>query len=129
MSEHENLKNQVKDSFKESFKESFVPHNDFCVEEDLPRPITQIKENIENRIEAESIGREFLEKLQPIVDSRKKLQEAESEINVKLASLCEMFPQLFASLNAKFDAWNEMKKVNIQLEREVLTLIKNELIK
>jgi hypothetical protein len=128
MSEHENLKNQIKDGFKESFAEGDIG-KDFCVEQELPRPIKRIQENINNRIEAESIGRDFLMQLQPIVESRQKLREAEEEINVKLAALCEMFPQLFKSLSEKLDALNEMKRVNLQLEREVLTLIKNEVIK
>jgi hypothetical protein len=124
MSEHENLKNQIKDGFKESFAESPLK-----VEEELPHPIKRIQESINTRIEAETIGIQFLEQLQPIIESRQKLREAEEEINVKLAALCEMFPQLFKSLSEKLDALNEMKRVNLQLEREVLTLIKNEVIK
>ncbi len=128
MSEHETLKKQVQDSFKETFNEA-KESSEATIETELPHPIEQIKESIDNRIEAESIGREFLEQLQPIVETRKKLREAEEDLAAKISSLCTIFPQLIASLSAKVDAVAELKRENMQLEREVLTRIKNELTK
>lgn len=127
MSEHETLKKQVHDSFKESFDEvqDTVIVN---MDAELPRPIEQIRESIEDRIEAEAIGREFLEQLQPIVASRKKLREAEEDLAAKIASL-NTLSELLISLSAKVDAVVELRKENILLEREVLTLIKNEVTK
>jgi hypothetical protein len=129
MSEHETLKKQVKDSFKESFRETsdFQLNGEVPIE--LPRPITQIKESIDDRIEAEAIGRDFLEQLQPIVASRKKLKEAEEDLAAKISQLCTIFPQLIASLSSKVDAVADLRRENIMLEREVLTLIKNEITK
>lgn len=126
MSEHEKLKRQVHDSFEESFSEAQDTAT-VNMDAELPRPITQIKESIEDRIEAEAIGRDFLEQLQPIVASRKKLKEAEEDLAAKISSLCTIFPQLIASLSSKVDAVAELRKENIMLEREVLTLIKNEI--
>jgi hypothetical protein len=93
------------------------------VEDELPLVVKQIKEGIEDRIEAETIGIEFLKQLQPIIESRRELKEAEQAVSASISSL----KMVIEDLIQKFDSFSELKTVNLNLEREVLTDIKTRL--
>ena len=112
----------VKKAIKESYGESLVEAPNIS-DDDLPPAVRAVKDGIEARIEAEAIGVEFLEKLQPIVESRRKLKEAEDGMAQLLIEMRGMFDRW----GAKFDSLSELKRENIQLEREVLTKIKAQL--
>ena len=90
------------------------------VEEELPLVVKQIKEGIEDRIEAETIGRDFLKDLQPIIESRRKLKEAEEALSGAISGL----KMAIDDLTLKFDSFSELKLANLNLEHEVLTDIK-----
>ena len=90
------------------------------VEEELPDVVKHIKRGIEDRIEAETIGIEFLKELQPVIESRRKLQEAEAGVVAAVSSLKMAIDDLIQ----RFDSFGELKHVNLNLEREVLTDIK-----
>ncbi len=89
-------------------------------EEPLPDTVQQIKEGIEARIEAESIGVEFLKQLQPLVESRRKLQESEDALQASIRALQDAI----ASFTDQFNCLAELKKENLVLEREMLAKIK-----
>jgi hypothetical protein len=59
--------------------------------------------------EVETIAKEFLGQFQPIVESRRKLQETEVEVHT-----------LIAALSQKIDALATLKKENLELERKTL---------
>ena len=90
------------------------------VEEELPDVVKQIKRGIEDRIEAETIGVEFLKELQPIIESRRKLKEAEEALTATISEL----KMVIEDLSQRFDSFSELKLVNLNIEREVLTDIK-----
>ncbi len=66
--------------------------------------------------EAEAIAKEFLEPFQKIAESRNKLVESEEELR-----------GLISNVMAKLDSLGELKKANMELEREVLQKIKAQL--
>jgi len=66
--------------------------------------------------ESLTIANELLEQVQPIVDSRRKLKETEEEVKGLLTELLQ-----------RFEALTELKKENLQLEKDVLTVIKTKL--
>ena len=89
-------------------------------EEPLPDAVRQVKASIEARIEAETIGIDFLKELQPIVESRRKLKEAEEELSGAISGL----KVAIDDLTLKFESFTELKLANLNLEHEVLTDIK-----
>jgi hypothetical protein len=93
------------------------------MQEELPDVVKKIKEGIEDRIDAETIGIEFLKELQPIIESRRELKEAEQALSATISSL----KMVIEDLVQKFDSFSELKQVNLNLEREVLTDIKKKL--
>jgi hypothetical protein len=92
---------------------------------EYPEPVQKIKDGIDTRIAAETLGAEFLEHLTYVVESRRKLAEAESDLASTVASLKDAINN-FAE---KFNTLQEMKLANLKLEREVLTKINAELNK
>jgi len=90
------------------------------VEEELPDVVKKIKEGIEDRIEAETIGRDFLKDLQPIIESRRQLKEAEEALTATISNL----KIVIEDLSRKFDSFSELKLANLNLEHEVLADIK-----
>ena len=93
------------------------------VEEELPDVVKKIKEGIEDRIEAETIGRDFLKDLQPIIESRRQLKEAEEALTATISNL----KMVIEDLSRKFDSFSELKLANLNLEHEVLADIKQRL--
>jgi len=93
------------------------------VEEELPDVVKKIKEGIEDRIEAETIGRDFLKDLQPIIESRRQLKEAEEALTATISNL----KIVIEDLSRKFDSFSELKLANLNLEHEVLADIKQRL--
>ena len=93
------------------------------VEEELPDVVKKIKEGIEDRIEAETIGRDFLKDLQPIIESRRQLKEAEEALTATISNL----KIVIEDLSRKFDSFSELKLANLNLEHEVLSDIKQRL--
>jgi len=90
------------------------------VEEELPSVVKHIKEGIEDRIEAETIGIDFLRELQPIIESKRKLKEAEEALSSAISGL----KMAIEDLTQKFDSFSELKLANLNLEHEVLADIK-----
>jgi fructose/tagatose bisphosphate aldolase len=66
--------------------------------------------------EVEAVAKEFLEPFQLITQQRRRIRETEQEIR-----------GLITSVMTKLDGLAEMKKENMQLEREVLEKLKAEL--
>jgi hypothetical protein len=92
-------------------------------EEELPEPVKKIKEGIEARIEAETIGVKLLEELQPIVEGRRKLREAEDNL-VAIISRLEADMQ---ELVKEFHNVNELKLSNLKEEHEMFADIRKRL--
>ena len=114
------LKEKVLGAYKEAIAEQQPTE---ISDEELPPSVARLKEEIEARIEAESVGIEFLQELGYVVDSRKKLREAEEDLTSTVASVKDAIN----NLATKLDNLMELKKANIQLERDVLTKIKSKL--
>jgi hypothetical protein len=91
--------------------------------QDLPEPIANLKRDIETRIEAESIGAEFLDKLKDVAISRRQLREAETDIASSLTTL----QTIVNTLSGKIDDLAELKKSNLALEQKVLKHIEETL--
>ena len=72
-----------------------------------------------NKQEAEAIAKELLEKVQPIIESRRKLKEAQEEITV--------FQNTLLQIQSKLENLESLKSANLQLEREVLEKLKSRL--
>ena len=106
MSEPEVIKKALKETFNELKEDS----------EEMPSFVQQSKENIEKRSAAEKVSNELLEKVMPIVDSRRKLQEAEQDV----ARSLEVLREILTNLSGKIDAVSELKQENLMLERKVL---------
>lgn len=66
------------------------------------------------------IAQEVLEKMKPIVESRRKLLETEQEIKGLLSDLLVKM-----DLVLKMDSLTELKKENLILEKDVLTKLQN----
>lgn len=66
--------------------------------------------------ESLAVAKEFLDCVQPIVDSRRKLKETEEEVKGLLTMLLE-----------KFDTLEGLKKENLVLEKSVLEQIQRKL--
>ena len=66
--------------------------------------------------EAATLAKEYLEPFQKIVESRQKLKETEEELRGMITALA-----------GKIDSLGELKKQNMELEREVLNKIKAQL--
>lgn len=113
----EELKKILAESFKETIGES--------TPEETPDSVAKLQKDIETRIEAESIGAEFLEKLKDVAVSRRELREAEEDITRSLSGLQEIVNML----SGKIDDLAELKKANLLLERDVLRDIKAKLEK
>jgi len=113
LSEPEVVKKALKETFNELKEDN----------EELPSSVQQLKEDIEKRIEAEKIGNEFVEKLLPVVDSRRKLQEAEQDV----ARSLEVLREILTNLSGKIDMVSELKQENLTLERKVLKEVENKL--
>lgn len=109
----EDLKKALAESFKETMGES--------TSEDLPESVAQLKEDIETRIEAETIGAEFLDRLKDVALSRRQLREAEQDVAHSLTVL----QGIVNTLSGKIDDLGELKKSNLELERKVLTDIED----
>lgn len=95
--------------------------------EELPDAVQQIKNSIETRIEAETIGIEFLKQLHPIVESRHKLQESEVAFMKTLKDFLDCLQNVQTSMVALTEQFNSLamlKKENLELERETLQKIK-----
>lgn len=90
---------------------------------DEPSVVKKIKEGIEDRIEAETIGIDFLRELQPIIESRRELKEAEQAVVSSISSL----KIIIEDLVQKFNGFSELKLQNLNLERDILTDIKKRL--
>ena len=114
------LKEKVRGAYREAIAEQQPTE---ISDEELPPSVARVKEQIETRLEAETIGLEFLQELAYIVDSRKKLREAEEDLISTVASVKDAIN----NLATKLDNLMELKKTNIQLERDVLTKIKSKL--
>jgi len=115
------LKQDLKKVLAETFKENMSEPTS----EDLPESVAKLKEEIETRIEAETIGAEFLDKLKDVAVSRRQLREAEEDITHSLSALRE----IVNTLSGKLDELTELKKSNLALERKVLTDIEDTLKK
>lgn len=63
--------------------------------------------------ETEETLRELIREFQPVAESRRQLRETEQELR-----------GLLVAVSAKLDSLGEMKKANLELEREVLTRIR-----
>jgi hypothetical protein len=111
--------------FEKALAKSYKEAIDESQPEELPPSVAQLKEDIEKRIEAENIGNEFLEKIMPVVDSRRRLAEAETDVASSLSAVRE----ILNSLSSKIDTLAELKKSNLAQERKVLTVIEEMLKK
>lgn len=112
------IMSKIKEVVKQVLEEEIEP-----MEEELPDAVKEIKMGIDDRIEAETIGAEFLKELQPIVESRRKLKEAEEALAARISEL----KMVIEDLSSKFESFSELKLVNLNLERQVLTDIKKRL--
>ena len=66
--------------------------------------------------EVEKVAQEFLEKVRPIVETRRKIKETNEELTLLLKEVL-----------VKLDALTVLKSVNAEKEAEVLELLKAEL--
>jgi len=108
---------EFKEALKKVLAETFKENMGDSTSEDLPESVAQLKEDIETRIEAESIGVEFLEKLKDVAVSRRQLREAEEDVAHSLTVL----QGIVNTLSGKLDELTELKKSNLAFERKVLT--------
>ena len=119
---------ELKEDLKKALAETFTEMTSESTSEDLPEPVAKLKEDIEARIELETIGAEFLDKLKEVAVSRKQLREAEKGITDSLSALSAL-QEIVNTLLGKLDELSELKKSNLALERKVLTDIEETLKK
>ena len=93
--------------------------------EEYPDAVDKVKQTIEERIEAETIGVEILDRLMRIVTSRHELREAEEDLKRTVVDMKDAI----VGFAAKFDSLAEMKLANLKLERDVLLEVKAEIKK
>jgi hypothetical protein len=127
----EDLKKVLAETFNEMTRESTAG--------DLSETVARLKEEIETQIEAETVGTDFLEKLKDIAGIYKQLCEAEQDVAVSRKELSEAVQGVAGSLDAlqgvvntllgKIEDLGELKKLNLELERKVLTDIEDALRK
>jgi uncharacterized protein (DUF3084 family) len=108
---------ELKEDLKKVLAETFKENMGDSTSEDLPESVAKLKEDIETRIELESIGAEFLDKLKEVAFSRRQLHEAEKGLTDSLSVL----QGAVNTLSGKLDELSELKKSNLALERKVLT--------
>jgi len=116
---------ELKEDLKKALAETFTEMVSEPTIEDLPEPVAKLKEDIEARIELETLGAEFLDKLKDVAVSRKQLHEAEKGLTDSLSVL----QGAVNTLSGKLDELSELKKSNLALERKVLTDIEDMLKK
>ena len=119
---------ELKQELKKALAETFTEMVSEPTSEDLPETVAKLKEDIEARIELETIGAEFLDKLKDVAVSRKQLREAEKGITDSLSALSAL-QEIVNMLLGKLDELSELKKSNLALERKVLTDIEDMLKK
>ena len=116
---------ELKEDLKKVLAETFNEMTSEPTSEDLPESVAQLKEDIETRIETETIGAEFLDKLKDVALSRRQLREAEQDVAHSLTVL----QGIVNTLSGKLDELTELKKSNLAFERKVLTDIEETLKK
>ena len=102
----------------------FSKMSDAAIQE-YPDAVARVKLSIEERIEAEHIGVEFLDRLMFVVESRNKLAEAEADLVHTISSV----KTAIDNLAGKLEVLAELKQVNLKLEREVLLNVQAEIKK
>ena len=130
---------ELKEDLKKALAETFTEMVSESTSEDLPETVARLKEEIETQIEAETVGAEFLEKLKDIATIYKQLCLAEQDVAVSRKELSEAVQGVAGSLDVlqgimntllvKVEDLGELKKLNLELERKVLTDIEDALQK
>jgi hypothetical protein len=125
---------ELKEELKKVLAETFTEMVGESTSEDLPETVAKLKDDIEARIELETLGAEFLDKLKDVAFSRKQLREAEKGLTDSLSVLqgivnaeegltvsLSFLQGTVNTLLGKLDELSELKKSNLALERKVLT--------